>query len=299
MILQEAEPNTFCPEPRFDTTEQAHHLVPEANKNNRFFVVLVTVAVLGAVLFLYYHFKGKKAVASPATATQTEESLRTMLSSANGCFAFAAQSEDQWRIGSEKWVRESNVATQHTDGSGGLGVNAVAQSFLPHCEIIRAIQVNLYPVGSSGWIRFQITEDDGGAPGQVLDTVWLRIDKLCPVPHGGYMIVPFADVAVKPFETYWFTLVEFRDARESEYHLTNLGVSNIDTYAGGAILLPPKYALPGLFDANFRIVKEYKSLPGIRAATDAEKGFRPSLEEQETKRNIWTQSLPLPVEVTK
>ena len=262
---------------------------------------LVITATAGALLFIIVQAIWEKIDALPPGPPKPVH-FKTMLKNANGCFAFTAQkSRDQWKVDSEKWLQKSVVTAQHTAGTSGLGVLAFAQSFVPHTDVIKAIHVGLYPVGGpQGWIRFQITEDARVRPGEVLATAWMRIDDRCPVQHGGYMIVPFGDVAVKPDGFYWFTVVEFREPAASKNHLTNLGISaNTDIYTEGTILLPPKHALRGLFDANFRIVADYKDLPGIRAASDDEKRSLPSQEEQEAVRNIWTEEVPQPAEAQK
>jgi hypothetical protein len=299
--------------PTDNFTEYTSNLNAERKKSNFIVVVVLIAAVLGACLYFLYQPRVKETVTSPipvASVKDEELPYKQILANANSYFGFVPAQlvrkdkngwsdlsevnaqKDQWLKASENWVQKSIITAQHiSENAGSLALNAAAQSFIPHCDIIRAIHINLYPIGGTGWIRFEITDDGGGTPSQVLDTAWLRIDGDCQVPVQGYMIVPFADVAVNPNHTYWFTIVEFRDSG-AKTNITNLGSLDTDTYAEGKLLLPAKYKVPGIFDTNFRIVKEYKSLPGIRAASDSEKQKLPSLNEQEAVRRIWTQEMP-------
>ena len=61
---------------------------------------------------------------------------------------------------------EDRVCTQNLEGSSA-GSTVFAQSFVPHCGKIGAIEVATYPIQTvTGWLRLELHEANGNQPGR-------------------------------------------------------------------------------------------------------------------------------------
>jgi hypothetical protein len=166
-------------------------------------------------------------------------------------YACRAGSPGPYSLGSSETCAQSFDVMNSSVTSGG----ALAQSFVPHCEKIETVQLASYPtIGTRGWIRVDLTEDDNGKPGRLLARSWVRVDRGCDVPVYGYMPYPLGTVKVQQGKTYWMTFDEFVDAdllsAHSTWVLTNLGFrAESSDFTEGRLLFGDHQG----WDANFRV----------------------------------------------
>jgi hypothetical protein len=195
-------------------------------------------------------------------------------------YTFTHSFKAQWELERGNVFANSDICAEHIQGISGTSPS-FAQSFVPHCQKIEAIQLNLHPTKASGWVRVELTTDDTGIPGEVLSRSWLRIEKNSPRFFDHYITFPIGTIRVEPNKTYWITCVEYADRKyigdTSISTVTNLRFSSTNTYPEGVVLLPVagRNGLKESWDANFRILSAFTSLPGLRKVSREEKELLP------------------------
>ena len=147
------------------------------------------------------------------------------------------------------------------------------QSFVPHCQVIQAVELGVYPASfDPGWVRLDVCEDDSGRPSQtILSRCWIRFDKDCPVGQWTPFALP--DLAVVPDRKYWLRFTEFPEGDRRA--IVNYRLSSLGQYAEGELLRQGSEAPSDREDAQFRIVSKCDPVPGLRAAGEAEKKTLP------------------------
>ncbi len=175
------------------------------------------------------------------------------------------------------WRSHVTIAAQHITGDTGGNNSSFAQSFVPNCDRIEAIEVCAYPVSGTGWIRFDIHEDDNNKPShEVLCRTWVQVDHHCPIPHGGFITLDVPDILVTATQKYWFTFVEYASKDSPSQSLTNLGSSRGNQYPDGQLFRPDSFQPSDDEDATFRIIAKCPSVPGLREITAREQATVPS-----------------------
>jgi hypothetical protein len=182
----------------------------------------------------------------------------------------------KWPDAMTSWRSRCKVALRNEKPGGGGNATALAQSFIPRCKTIAAIELSAYPVSGSGWIRLDIHADDNNRPAhEVLARTWLRVDATCPVPHYGFMPFDVPDTPVVSDRRYWFTYVEFV-ARDSPIQsIMNLGYSPDNNYGDGQLLRRNYFTPSQESDIRFKIIEECPTVPGLREPTEEERGAVP------------------------
>ena len=174
----------------------------------------------------------------------------------------------------KKWREEKGIkmGSSNTDGRAGTSGH-FAQSFLPKCDKISAVEVCTYPLsGAHGWLRLDLCKDDGGKPSKaVLARSWVYAPKGHGFPHGNYIVHDFGEVPVEPDEKHWIVSVTFQDPDCTKY-LINYGLSfQVDDYPDG-MLWRVSYTSPrGNEDVKFRVLSEAAAHPRYRPATEADR----------------------------
>lgn len=188
-------------------------------------------------------------------------------------FVFGTQDRSGWKRLMAGWRAKATVAAKHTEGTAGGNYTAFAQSFIPRCKQIAAVELCTYPVSGLGWIRVDICEDDDGKPGEyVLSRAWLKVEKPCPVPHGGFMVFDIPDITVHPKKTYWLTYAEYVAKDSPIQSITNLGLSQGATYSEGKLMRRHEARPSGRHDARFRIVSKCGKVPTLRQVKEGALG---------------------------
>lgn len=196
----------------------------------------------------------------------------------------------QWRQVMNTWRGRSAVAARNLAGQAGGNNTGFAQSFVPKCNKIAAIELCVYPVSGIGYIRLDIHEDDHNAPShEVLARVWLRIDADCPVPHYGFMPFDIPDIEVNPERKYWFTYLEYVTKGSPSGSLTNLGTSQNNNYTEGQLMRGHEFTPSQKEDARFRIIAECPPVPTLRQLPAAEHA---SLPPYPWANGDWREVLP-------
>jgi hypothetical protein len=191
----------------------------------------------------------------------------------------AAEQAGYWAQNQDAWRKKAKVGASNTTGKA-FSAGGFAQSFIPRCAQIQAVEVAAYPIGASpGWLRLDLVADDNGKPGkQVLARSWLKI----PVAQLGMNIdyLPFdlPDTPVQPDKRYWMVFAEHAVgvSRPGGYHsLTNFTNSDKDDYKDGALWWAGGDAADHGQDANFRIISECDKAPVTHEASEEEKKDMP------------------------
>jgi hypothetical protein len=197
---------------------------------------------------------------------------------------------EAWKTLSKPWNDQAKVAVENIK-SEGTRAGAFAQSFVPKCEKIAAVQLMLSPNGDTrGWIRIDIRADGKNNPSkEVLARAWVRIDKP-PFTFKDFVTINLPDTRVDPKARYWITLSTGLDKNIANRPLVNYGYSKNSAYADGGLMqvsrtrsfgrrgmIQPSATVSPSLDACFRIISEAKAkeVPLMRAATDADKKTLP------------------------
>ena len=193
------------------------------------------------------------------------------------------QSADkEWRAAKDSL----KMGSSNTDGRAGTSGH-FAQSFIPNCDVISAIEVCTYPLsGAHGWLRLDLCKDDGtGKPAKaVLARSWVYAPKGHGFPHGSYLLHDFGEVPVKKDEKLWMVSVTFKDP-DCDKYLINYGLSfQRDDYPEG-MLWRVSYQRPrGDEDVKFRILSKAADHPRYRPATEADQKSLPAAAQRNA---IW------------
>jgi hypothetical protein len=235
------------------------------------YVVLFSLGDQMRILFLVF-----LVVVNVPVCRSASDILPGETSSSNGppvsAFVFQDLSPKLWRETVAKWEAQVKTATSNRTGGAGGNITGIAQSFVPHCDRICAVEACAYAVSrKEGWLRFDIHEDDADQPSsKVLCRTWLRVDPGCPVRYG-YMVFDVPDIEVIATQRYWFTLVEYSESGT----LVNIGYSHGNQYDEGRVL-GPESSMSSDFDVKFSIIEECPPFPGLRKLTGDELARVPS-----------------------
>jgi len=178
------------------------------------------------------------------------------------------------------WRLKAAVAVSHTKGTSTRS-GAFAQSFIPRCNSIKAIETGAFATQSgSGWVCLDVRADQGGMPGaHVLSRAWVRIEKSTPGRPDLCLVFDIPDIAVEADKTYWITFSEHLDPAQDHGNLTNHKYANNRAYADGKYLRQGRQTPYDNRDAVFSIISECESVPLLRKATDEEKKKLPTANE--------------------
>jgi hypothetical protein len=179
------------------------------------------------------------------------------------------------------WQETQTIATLHTNGNAGTGGD-FAQSFVPRCETIAAIEVCTYALSDGyGWMRLDLVLDDAGNPSDtVLARSWVKISKDHKFPHGGYVLHDFPDTPVKPDQRYWIIYYDYPDEGANATFL-NFGLSiKEDAYPGGNLWRAQSQTPSKVEDVKFRIYSKSVPFMPYRTPTEEELKSLPAMEDQ-------------------
>ena len=201
-------------------------------------------------------------------------------------FRSLVEGERKDYINADKEWRETEDAVKmgssNTGGRAGTSGH-FAQSFIPECDEIAAVEVCTYPLSSAhGWLRLDLCKDDGtGKPTKaVLARSWVYAPKGHNFPHGNYILHDFGGVPVEKNEKYWMVSVTYKDPDCSHY-LMNYGLSfQVDDYPKGMLWRVSYQSPRGDEDVKFRILSKAEPHPRYRPATEADKKSLPALGDR-------------------
>ncbi|NQT02410.1 MAG: hypothetical protein HQ580_10325 [Planctomycetes bacterium] len=199
-------------------------------------------------------------------------------------YVFKEQSHTDWRASISNWRTNACISVEYMEGISGGGFRDFAQSFVPHCKKIEAVELATYPVNAAGWIRVCIFKDEEKKPGKELARCWLRIEENCPIPHGGYVTYDIPNVRVKPEIMYWVTFNELADeeyvGQNSTGSVTNTGFSRDNTYDEGKLMVGSLRGIHENGDVKFRIIAKCDVVPTLRKASSDEQESLPEYDFQ-------------------
>jgi len=184
-----------------------------------------------------------------------------------------AQRRKAWREALADWRKDNVMSAENIKGTAGSGGN-FAQSFVPNSPNISAVEIAIYRVADTGWLRVDIAEDDNGYPScRTLARTWVRMDTNCPFRLGDFAPVDLPNIQVTPGKTYWLCVWQF--GTQTNWRLS----SSRDSYTNGRLLLSGSKHRSLNDDVLFRVLTESPAVPFSRLPYRTEVAALPPMRE--------------------